>query len=106
MLDLIDIHFTKFITVTWNTVIWCILLGFHALALIFVLFGALIAMANGEGGIGVAMLFLGAPMILISLIACRMWMEFFIVIFRNEANTRVAKEHYLRMEKAQKYDAE
>ena len=42
----------------------------------------------------------------ISLCIARMLMEFVIISFRNEKNTRVTKDHYLRMEKALKYDDE
>ena len=42
----------------------------------------------------------------LSLLYFRLMMEMGIILFRNEANTRVAKDHYLRIEKMQKYDME
>ena len=124
-----DIHFTKFITISWITIIWVLLIVGH----FFVLGGGMVALsysavqANREyaeakesrGGYSPwgrseptyqgppAWLFLVFPLgVAASLLVCRIMLECTIVFFRNEANTRVTKEHYLRIAKAEKYDAE
>ena len=108
---MLDIHFTKFITVSWITIIWCILIALHVVVLLFLL-GSTLYMAGqthpftGKPVGGAWMVLVWPVVVALSLLATRIFLELTIVLFRNEANTRVAKEHYLRVAKAEKYDAE
>jgi len=106
---LFDIRFTRFITTTWISIIWVFVIVLHFLAL-------------GGGVIGLALwsnaaqsshyvteppfwLWFVLPIaVAFSLLGFRMSLELMIVIFRIEANTRVAKEYYSRVMKEKKYE--
>ena len=125
-----DIHFTKFITVSWITIIWVLLIIVHFLAL----GGGLIVLSRGayeateryteaqkraaderreyeRGNLwhepteppkyaGPSWQFLVLPLaVVVSLLITRMSLELVVILFRNEANTRVTKEYYMRVMK-------
>ena len=104
---LIDVNFTRFITVSWISLIWVLLIIVHILAL----FGGLYFIVQWSGAAKAAGMYGGPPpppfwlylvyplSVAFSLLLTRMSLELMIVLFRNEANTRVTKEYYMRMAK-------
>ena len=91
-----DIGFTRFISNTWISIIWCIVIIVHFLGAI----GAMSYAFNTDGTTGVISL-LAVPLItLVSLLSCRMALELEVIFFRIETNTRETKE-YLREIKEQ-----
>jgi len=80
-----DIGFTRFISNTWISVIWVILIIAHFLAAI-----AAIAYSSHVGSIVPFLIALFA--VPISLFSCRLGLELEVIFFRIESNTRESKE--------------
>ena len=87
---LLDIGFTRFITNTWISIIWVIVIVVHFLTPC-VVFVAAANMAGGGAAVMTAFM-LSIPLTLLSLLFCRMGLEVLIVLFRIESNTRATKE--------------
>ena len=84
-----DIRFTRFITNTWISIIWVIVIIAHFIAP----FVVCAVMANTVGGGAPIVAFvLSVPLALLSLLFSRMSLELTIVLFRIESNTRATKE--------------
>ena len=80
-----DIGFTRFISNTWISIIWGILITAHIIGAVVCLFAAL---NNGD-----PRLFLVALVVVpVSLLLCRMSLELNVIFFRIESNTRESKE--------------
>ena len=100
-----DIKFTRFITVAWISIIWILLIIAHFIALAYGLYSIVQwDMVARKGSWGPppppAWLYVVYPILVTgSLLFTRMFLELMIVLFRNEANTRVTKEHYMRVMK-------
>ena len=85
-----DIGFTRFITNTWISFIWFLVIVVHFLGAL----GAMFYAFSIDGGAGLLSL-LVVPLTLLSLLFSRMALELDVVMFRIETNTRETKE-YLR----------
>ena len=81
-----DIGFTRFISNTWISIIWFIVIGVHFLAAI----GAMICSAAVESPVPFLIALFAVP---ISLLFSRMALELEVIFFRIETNTRESKEH-------------
>jgi len=85
---MLDIGFTKFITNTWVSIIWVLMIVVHG----FVALAALGTAFVQDPMLGMVAL-IGVPLIAcFSLLLCRIWLELVIVIFRIESNTRALKD--------------
>jgi len=83
---LFDIGFTRFISNTWISIIWVILIIVHFLAAI----GATYYSFNEDEPLLFLLALFAVP---ISLLLCRMSLELKVIFFRIESNTRESKEH-------------
>jgi len=81
-----DIGFTRFISNTWISIIWVIVIVVHCLGAI----GATVYSFNVESPVPFLIALFAVP---ISLLFCRMVLELGVVFFRIESNTRESKEH-------------
>jgi len=91
-----DIGFTRFISNTWISIIWCIVIVVHFLGALGTVFYAF----NMDGTTGVISLLVVPLLTAISLLFFRMCLELEVIFFRIESNTRETKE-YLREIKEQ-----
>ena len=91
-----DIGFTWFISNTWISIIWCIVIAVHFLGALGTVFYAF----NMDGTTGAISLLVVPLVTAISLLFCRMGLELEVIFFRIESNTRETKE-YLREIKEQ-----
>ena len=83
-----DIHFTRFISNTWVTIIWVVIIIAHFLGALIAVFSAF----NISGEVGM-MAFLVTPLATaLSLLFWRMALELDKVVFRIEKNTRETKD--------------
>ena len=83
-----DIHFTRFISNTWVTIIWVAFIIAHFLGALIAVFSAF----NIDEVTGVISLVLVPLITAISLLFTRMALEFDKVVFRIETNTRETKD--------------
>ena len=94
--DFFDIGFTRFISNTWISIIWCIVIFVHFVGAL----GAMYYAFNTDGTLGAISLLVVPLITAISLLFCRMGLELEVIFFRIESNTRETKE-YLREIKEQ-----
>ena len=81
-----DIHFTRFISNTWISIIWVILIIAHFIG------GLMFVSIAGARDDGALLLIIALVAVLFSLLLCRMCLELNVIFFRIESNTRESKE--------------
>ena len=85
-----DIGFTRFISNTWISFIWVVVIIAHFLGTIGAIFYAFHAEEFKD--IAVLSLFVVPLIALVSILFCRMFLELDVVLFRIESNTRETRD--------------
>jgi len=86
---ILDIGFTRFISNTWISIIWVILIIAHFLVAV----GAIFMAFNTDQTLGTISLLAVPLTALILLLSSRMALELAVIFFRIETNTRETKEY-------------
>jgi len=87
-----DIGFTRFVTNTWISIIWVIVIIAHFIAPLVVLAVTASVVGKDGGSVPLVAFALSLPLVALSLLLSRMSLEVTIVLFRIESNTRATKE--------------
>ena len=88
-----DIRFTRFITNTLISIVWAITVTITILVSLFCIGIALYSVSQGEATQEILAAAFVVPIAgVLFLLVVRMWLEFIIIVFRIETNTRNLKE--------------
>jgi len=92
--NFLDIGFTRFITNTWISFIWVLVIVAHILGFLVGLGCSLWMTAETGFGFFLLWLLFGTPLTLLSLLFSRIALESAVVLFRIESHLRRIREHY------------